>query len=181
MWGRARRREERTSIGRERESEPKKEPFAEQVSHEEKKFGVGDFGKNRADELAATGSLAPNGREAEASGSLPDQAASYAAQGLAILPLEPGGKEPLSRFAPHGVYSTTAPEKIRAWWTQCPGGEHRGCHQAQAAQWLVSGHRRCRSAPRWGYHTRRARSPPWPIAHHDRSADGRRASPLVHR
>lgn len=53
--------------------------------------------------------------------SLKDVALRYARQGLAVLPLEPNGSNPLGRLAPHGYRSaTTDPEQVARWWRDCP-------------------------------------------------------------
>ena len=45
-------------------------------------------------------------------------ALAYAARGHAVIPLEPGGKRPLTR---RGVYDASAePRTIASWWTHCP-------------------------------------------------------------
>ncbi|MCL2402776.1 MAG: phage/plasmid primase, P4 family [Coriobacteriia bacterium] len=45
----------------------------------------------------------------------------YAAQGLAVFPLEPNSKAPLGRLAPNGFKNATKdPELIKSWWQQEP-------------------------------------------------------------
>jgi Bifunctional DNA primase/polymerase, N-terminal len=45
----------------------------------------------------------------------------YAAHGWPVLPLRPGGKEPLGALAPHGVKDATCDAGVvRSWWAQCP-------------------------------------------------------------
>jgi len=53
--------------------------------------------------------------------SLKQYALSYALQGIAVLPLQPGGKEPAGWLVPHGHHdATTDLETIAGWWDQCP-------------------------------------------------------------
>lgn len=45
----------------------------------------------------------------------------YAAEGFAVFPCRPRGKEPLGMLAPNGCLdATTDTETIRGWWTKCP-------------------------------------------------------------
>jgi Bifunctional DNA primase/polymerase, N-terminal len=45
----------------------------------------------------------------------------WAKRGFGIFPVEPNGKRPLGRLAPHGVKSaSTDPAKLGIWWEQCP-------------------------------------------------------------
>lgn len=45
----------------------------------------------------------------------------YAARGFRVLPLEPGGKNPLASLARHGSHQATDdPEVIRYWWSKVP-------------------------------------------------------------
>ena len=52
-------------------------------------------------------------------------ALAYAEAGFAVLPFEAlpnGGKRPIGKLVPHGVYSATRdPETIRQWLKACPG------------------------------------------------------------
>jgi len=48
-------------------------------------------------------------------------ALAHAGRGWPVFPLEPGGKRPLARLAPHGFKQVTPdPGAIRAWWSQQP-------------------------------------------------------------
>jgi hypothetical protein len=48
-------------------------------------------------------------------------ALAYAAIGWPVLPLEPRGKNPLARLAPHGVaHATTDVDVLREWWGRSP-------------------------------------------------------------
>ncbi len=50
-----------------------------------------------------------------------DAAVDYARRGWPVFPLEPGGKRPLGRLAPHGLKdATTDLEQIERWWTAEP-------------------------------------------------------------
>jgi len=56
-----------------------------------------------------------------APGALAQAAGWYAAQGIAVFPVEPGGKRPLGRLAPHGCKdATTDPAQVSAWWKAEP-------------------------------------------------------------
>ena len=45
----------------------------------------------------------------------------YAADGFAVFPCKPGGKEPLGSLVPNGcLNATTDTETIKGWWTKCP-------------------------------------------------------------
>jgi hypothetical protein len=45
----------------------------------------------------------------------------YAADGFAVFPCRPKGKEPMGSLAPNGCLdATTDPETIKRWWTRCP-------------------------------------------------------------
>jgi hypothetical protein len=45
----------------------------------------------------------------------------YAADGFAVFPCRPNGKEPLGTLVPNGCLdATTDAETIRGWWTKCP-------------------------------------------------------------
>src|SRR4051794_7948926 len=51
----------------------------------------------------------------------PSWAEMYAAHGWPVLPLRPGGKEPLGAQAPHGVKDATCDAAVvRSRWEQCP-------------------------------------------------------------
>ena len=50
-----------------------------------------------------------------------EHALSYAAQGYGVLPLRPGGKEPLGKLVPHGLKNASRdPATLEAWWRSCP-------------------------------------------------------------
>jgi len=50
-----------------------------------------------------------------------EHALRYAADGFAVFPCRPKGKEPLGSLVPHGCLdATTDAEIIRGWWTKCP-------------------------------------------------------------
>ncbi|HQK95059.1 MAG TPA: phage/plasmid primase, P4 family, partial [Armatimonadota bacterium] len=50
-----------------------------------------------------------------------DTALRYAELGYPVFPVEPRGKRPLGRLAPHGLRDATArPERIRQWWAAAP-------------------------------------------------------------
>src|SRR5215471_2450593 len=52
---------------------------------------------------------------------LADAAVEYASRGMAVFPLEPREKRPLSDLAPHGFHdATTDTERVRYWWRQSP-------------------------------------------------------------
>ena len=49
-----------------------------------------------------------------------EHALSYAAQGYGVLPLRPGGKEPLGKLVPHGLKNAPRdPAPLAAWWPSC--------------------------------------------------------------
>jgi hypothetical protein len=53
--------------------------------------------------------------------SLADAALYYAGMGWPVLPLTPGGKQPLAALAPNGLDdATTDPTTVAAWWQQAP-------------------------------------------------------------
>jgi Bifunctional DNA primase/polymerase, N-terminal/AAA domain len=50
-----------------------------------------------------------------------DHALRYAADGFAVFPCRPKGKEPLGSLVPNGCLdATTDAETIKGWWTKCP-------------------------------------------------------------
>src|ERR1035438_6319346 len=52
---------------------------------------------------------------------LMNHALKYAADGFAVFPCRPKGKEPLGSLAPNGCLdATTDAETIKGWWTKCP-------------------------------------------------------------
>lgn len=56
-----------------------------------------------------------------APGALAAAAAWYASLGLPLFPVEPQGKRPLGRLAPHGCKDATGdPERVAAWWRTEP-------------------------------------------------------------
>lgn len=59
----------------------------------------------------------------------------YQAQGFQVFPLKPKSKEPLT---PHGFKdATNCPEKIRAWWTQCPNANIGIATGKMSGLWVV--------------------------------------------
>lgn len=52
---------------------------------------------------------------------LSDAALAYALHGWPVFPLQPRGKDPLGRLAPHGYKNASRdPDTVRRWWAQCP-------------------------------------------------------------
>ena len=50
-----------------------------------------------------------------------NHALKYAADGFAVFPCRPNGKEPLGTLVPNGCLdATTDAETIKGWWTKCP-------------------------------------------------------------
>lgn len=57
-------------------------------------------------------------RRMDASWSLPDAAAAFAAAGVPVFPCAPGGKQPITRRGFHDA--TTDPAQVQAWWSRFP-------------------------------------------------------------